>query len=67
MGQQGHAEKRGRPITGAEAKSKELKIRIEPVLYNELVDVCEKAGVPVSHGVRTGILLFIKVMKQRFS
>lgn len=58
--------KRGRPVTGTEAKSKELKIRIEPALYDELLEVCEEAKIPVSQGVRTGIQLFVKIIKQKF-
>lgn len=55
-------ERRGRPITGSEEKSKELKIRIEPSLYEALSKACEAENITVSHGVRTGIMLFIKVI-----
>lgn len=58
-------ERRGRPITGAEEKSRELKIRIEPSLYNALSKACEAEKITVSQGVRTGIMLFIKVIMSK--
>ena len=58
-------ERRGRPVDGMEAKSKDLKIRIEPFLYEELVSVCRKIGVPISQGVRSGIVMFIRYVRQK--
>ena len=53
-------EGRGRPAIGSEVKSKERKIRIEKTLDDELIYTCRVLGIPVSEGVRRGIILFIR-------
>lgn len=59
-------EKRGRPISGSEPKTKMMKFRIEPTLYDELVYACRRIGVPISMGVRIGIIMFIKKCSQGY-
>lgn len=56
----------GRPISGSEAKSEFLKIRIERTLLDELTYACRSIGVSVSQGVRQGIILFIKECNKRY-
>ena len=56
----------GRPITGSEAKSEFLKIRIERTLLDELTYACRSVGMSVSQGVRQGIIMFIKECSKHY-
>lgn len=49
----------GRPISGSEAKSTIIKLRIEPTLKDELTYVCRRYGISVADGVRKAIIMFI--------
>ena len=51
---------KGRPITGSEGKSTLRRFYIEPTLDDELRYSCRILGIPVSEGIRRGIILFVK-------
>lgn len=63
---QNYKDGRGRPISGSEEKSKELKIRIEPSLLGELTYVCRVIGISVSQGVRNAIIMFIQYCHKNY-
>lgn len=50
----------GRPREGAETRSIERKIRLEPYLDEQLTIVCRKLGITRAEGIRHGIRLFLK-------
>ena len=56
----------GRPISGSEAKSEIVKIRIEPTLKDELTYVCRMYGIKLAEGVRQAIILFINNHHKRY-
>lgn len=56
--------KRGRPVNGSEPKGKFRGTRIEESLDYEFVLACQKEGVTISDGIRSGIILFIKYVAQ---
>ena len=51
---------KGRPITGSEAKTVLRRFYIEPTLDKELQYACQRLRIPVSEGIRRGIILFLK-------
>jgi len=51
---------KGRPITGSEAKTVLRRFYIEPTLDKELQYACQRLGIPVSEGIRRGVILFLK-------
>ena len=53
----------GRPIRGGEAKSIEVKIRIEPYLANQMGALCRKLGMTRSAFIRYAIEQLIKEAK----
>lgn len=56
----------GRPTVGSEAKSVTVKFRIEPTLKDELTYVCRSYGIPVSEGLRRGVIMFINNHHKRY-
>ena len=50
----------GRPQEGAEKRSIERKIRLEPYLDEHLEIACRYLGITRAEGIRQGIRLFIK-------
>jgi len=54
----------GRPIKGGEAKSVEVKIRIEPYLSRQMDDACRQMNMSRSAFIRYSIEQLIKVIKQ---
>ena len=50
----------GRPKEGAEIRSVERKIRLEPYLDEHLGIVCRYLGITKAEGIRQGIRLFVK-------
>ena len=50
----------GRPKEGAETRSIECKIRMEPYLDDQLSMVCRVLGLSKSEAIRQGIKLFLK-------
>ena len=53
----------GRPILGGEAKSIEVKIRMEPYLVRQMDSVCEKLGMKRSAFIRYAIEQLIRAAK----
>lgn len=54
----------GRPVRGGEAKSIEVKIRIEPYLSRQMDDACRQMNMSRSAFIRYAIEQLIKVIKQ---
>lgn len=50
----------GRPKEGAQSRSIERKIRLEPYLDEQLGIVCQYLGIAKSEAIRQGIRLFLK-------
>ena len=50
----------GRPKEGAQSRSIERKIRLEPYLDEHLQIVCNYLGISKSEAIRQGIQLFLK-------
>ena len=57
-------EMRGRPVYGAQAKTVDRKVRIEPYIDEELTYICRVIGITRAEGIRQGILLFIREFKR---
>lgn len=54
----------GRPIKGGEAKSVEVKIRIEPYLVRQMDSACTQLNMSRSAFIRYAIEQLIKVARQ---
>ena len=54
----------GRPINGGEAKSVEIKIRMEPYLVKQMDNACMTLNMSRSAFIRYSIEQLIKVVKQ---
>lgn len=52
--------RRGRPALGAESRSVERKIRLEPYLDENLAYVCRIFGISKSEAIRQGVILYLK-------
>lgn len=50
----------GRPRDGAEARTVERKVRLEPYQDEQLTIVCQQLGITRAEGIRQGIWLFLK-------
>lgn len=50
----------GRPKEGAQSRSIERKIRLEPYLDEHLSIVCNYLGISKSEAIRRGIMMFLK-------
>lgn len=50
----------GRPKEGAQSRSIERKIRIEPYLDEHLSIACNYLGISKSEAIRQGIVMFLK-------
>lgn len=50
----------GRPKEGAQSRSIERKIRLEPYLDEHLTIVCSYLGISKSEAIRQGIKMFLK-------
>lgn len=50
----------GRPKEGAQSRSIERKIRLEPYLDEQLGIICQYLGIAKSEAIRQGIRLFLK-------
>lgn len=50
----------GRPREGAEIRTKTLRLRIEPYLYEKLTMVCRIFGIPKAEALRQGLLMYLK-------
>lgn len=50
----------GRPKEGAQSRSVERKIRIEPYVDEQLTIVCSYLGITKSEAIRRGIIMFLK-------
>ena len=50
----------GRPKEGAQSRSIERKIRLEPYLDEHLSIACKYLGISKSEAIRQGIKLFLK-------
>lgn len=59
--------KMGRPIKGGEAKSVEVKIRIEPYLVRQMDDACRMLNMNRSAFIRYAIEQLIKSVKRHRS
>ena len=57
---------RGRKIQGSEGKSKLRRFFIEPSLDDELKYSCRILGIPISEGIRRGIIMFVKDTAKRY-
>ena len=53
----------GRPVLGAEAKTLEIKIRIEPYLCRQMTLACQALGMTRSAFIRYAIEQLIKTVK----
>ena len=57
---------KGRPITGSESKSRLRKFYIEPTLDDELKYSCRILRIPVSEGIRRGIMMFVRDTEKKY-
>lgn len=57
---------RGRPISGSEGKSRLRKFFIEPTLDDELKFACKILRIPISEGIRRGIMMFIRDTARKY-
>ena len=62
----GPVNQRGRPVVGAEAKSIEMKVRIEPYLYSQMMSACSRFKMTRAAFVRYAIEQLIKSLKQNY-
>lgn len=53
----------GRPILGGEAKSIEVKVRIEPYLVSQMDRACKELGMTRSAFIRYAVEQLIKTIK----
>ena len=56
----------GRPILGGEAKSVEVKIRIEPYLHRQMTTVCKQLNMTRSAFIRYAIEQLIKSVRHHY-
>lgn len=56
----------GRPREGAETRSVERKIRLEPYLDRELGQICRNLGISRSEAIRQGIMLWIREVQRQY-
>lgn len=54
----------GRPIVGGEAKSVEIKVRVEPYLVSQMDNACRQLNMTRSAFIRYAIEQLIKAAKQ---
>lgn len=59
----GPLNQRGRPVVGGEAKSVEIKIRIEPYLCKQMNNACRRLGMTRAAFVRYAIEQLIRSLK----
>ena len=57
---------RGRKITGSEGKTRLRRFYIEPTLDDELKYSCRILRIPISEGIRRGIMMFVKDTAKKY-
>ena len=61
-----HKSRMGRPVLGGEAKSVEVRVRIEPYLYKQMLASCRQMGMTRSAFVRYAIEQLIRSVRQHY-
>ena len=60
MGNKNIRDGRGRPVYGAQRKSVERKVRLEPYVDDQVVYMARVLGISVSDVIRNGIRMYIQ-------
>lgn len=58
--------KAGRPVYGSEPKRQYRGVRLEPSLDTEFVYACRTVGISYTEGIRRGIILFIREVRNHY-
>ena len=61
------SDKKGRPLTGYEAKDRRITIRLEPFEYSELRQILLLTGHTQTQALREGLRMYMDTMKRQLA